>query len=61
MTNLRSDIRLTDELERQLIQQAIIDEQFRFQGVALKKLIAKVAGLFKSGNAQMRTTSQSAA
>ncbi len=61
MTNLRSDIRLTDELERQLIQQAIVDEQFRFQGIALKKFVAKVASMFKSGNAQMRTTSESAA
>jgi hypothetical protein len=39
-------IRLTDELERQLMMQAI-EDQFRFKpSVALKGLLHKVSGLF---------------
>jgi hypothetical protein len=46
MNNLGKNIRLTDELERQLMMEAI-EEQFRFKpGVALKNLMAKVAVLF---------------
>jgi len=44
MTHIPADIRLTDELERQLMQQAI-EEQFRFKPmVALKNLFAKISG-----------------
>ncbi|HEY9278453.1 MAG TPA: hypothetical protein VIP51_00145 [Eoetvoesiella sp.] len=61
MSNKYSDIRLTDELERQLIQQAIADEQFRFQGVALKKFVAKVGSMFKFTNTRPHVASESAA
>ncbi|MCI2807172.1 hypothetical protein [Eoetvoesiella caeni] len=44
MINLNSDIRLTDELERQLMNEAI-EEQNRFKpGVALKNLFVKLGG-----------------
>jgi hypothetical protein len=44
MNHLPSDIRLTDELERQLMQ-AAIEEQNRIKpGVALKKLFVKLGG-----------------
>lgn len=44
MNKLHSDIRLTDELERQLMQ-AAIEEQNRFRpGRALKKLFVKLGG-----------------
>jgi len=44
MIHLSSDIRLTDELERQLMQEAI-EEQNRFKpGVALKNLFTKLGG-----------------
>lgn len=62
MKNLHSSIRLTDELERQLIQQAIEQEHFRFKsGPALAKLFAKIGGMFKSNSASRRVTSESAA
>lgn len=39
-------VRLTDELERELMMQAI-EDQFRFKPtVALKGLLTKVSGLF---------------
>ncbi|NYT85576.1 hypothetical protein [Pollutimonas harenae] len=42
MINVAKDARLTDELERQLMQQAI-EEQYRFKPVeALKKLLTKL-------------------
>jgi hypothetical protein len=42
MRNLNNDVRLTDELERQLMREAI-DDQFRFKpGLGLKNLWAKV-------------------
>ena len=42
MINVGKETRLTDELERQLMMQAI-EEQFRFKPVeALKKLFAKL-------------------
>ncbi|NYT62169.1 hypothetical protein H0A66_07565 [Alcaligenaceae bacterium] len=48
MINVRQDIRLTDELERQLMMRAI-EEQFRFRpAVALKGLFAKIAVLLSS-------------
>lgn len=48
MIHLNSDIRLTDELERQLMQEAI-EEQARLKpGVALKKLFVKLTGAKKS-------------
>jgi len=44
MRNLGKDIRLTDELERQLMREAL-EEQFRFKPVAaLKNLFRKLAG-----------------
>jgi len=46
MKNQVNNIRLTDELERQLMMQAI-EDQFRFKpGIALKGLLTKVSGLF---------------
>ncbi|HWK63139.1 MAG TPA: hypothetical protein VNT00_17095 [Eoetvoesiella sp.] len=50
MIHLSSDIRLTDELERQLMQEAI-DEQNRFKpGVALKSLFVKLGKTQKSSS-----------
>lgn len=44
MFKANQDIRLTDELERQLMMQAI-EEQFRFKPlVSLKKVFAKFSG-----------------
>lgn len=44
MIKLNSDIRLTDELERKLMQNAI-EEQTRFKpGAAIKNLFVKLAG-----------------
>ena len=43
MIHLNSDIRLTDELERQLMQQAM-EEQARFKpGTSLKNLFVKLS------------------
>ena len=54
------DIRLTDELERQLMMQAI-EEQFRFKPmVALKGLVAKVATLFSASKKASPHTAQTA-
>ncbi len=50
MKNLNQTIRLTDELERELMLQAI-EDQFRFRPmVALKNLATKIAGLFSSAS-----------
>jgi|GEM_PF-1447395 len=52
MTNLPSDIRLTDELERQLMQEAI-EEQARFSfGDAFKSLFAKLKNARKAVSIQ---------
>lgn len=51
MIHLNSDIRLTDELERQLMQEAI-EEQLRFKpGKALKNLFVKLNGSSKKAPA----------
>ncbi len=42
MNQLHSDIRLTDELERQLMQAAIEDQMRIKPGKALKKLFVKL-------------------
>lgn len=65
MINLNSDIRLTDELERQLMQEAI-EEQARFKpGVALKNLFVKLSTSAKTANSvkvsNRRTNVESAA
>ena len=44
MNHLHSDIRLTDELERQLMQAAIEDQMRIKPGKALKKLFVKLGG-----------------
>ena len=44
MNQLHSDIRLTDELERQLMQAAIEDQMRIKPGKALKKLFVKLGG-----------------
>lgn len=45
MNHVNHDIRLTDELERQLMMKAI-EEQYRFKPlVSLKKLFANVFGV----------------
>ncbi len=51
MFQANQDIRLTDELERQLMMQAI-EDQFRFKPlVSLKKVFAKLASARKSAPA----------
>lgn len=42
-----TDIRLTDALERQLLQQAIESQQEYALDRALKRLFQKIAGFFK--------------
>lgn len=60
MINVGKDIRLTDELERQLMMQAI-EDQFRFKPlVSLKGLFAKIAALFSSEKTAARRTVESA-
>ncbi|MBV6305292.1 hypothetical protein KVP10_10370 [Candidimonas humi] len=55
MKDLQQNFRLTDELERQLMLQAI-EEQFRFRpSVALKNLASKVTGLFGYGHGQVKS------
>ncbi|TAL88704.1 MAG: hypothetical protein EPN46_05840 [Candidimonas sp.] len=50
MKDLNQTIRLTDELERQLMLQAI-EDQFRFRPlVALKNLVVRIAGLFHTAS-----------
>ena len=44
MNHLHSDIRLTDELERQLMQAAIEDQMRIKPGKVLKKLFVKLGG-----------------
>jgi len=52
MTHLTHDIRLTDELERQLMQEAI-EEQARLEfGTAFKALFAKLKKVRKSFSVQ---------
>jgi len=51
MIHLHSDIRLTDELERKLMQEAI-EEQARFRpGRAIKNLFVKLANTSKKSAA----------
>ena len=62
MNHLHSSIRLTDELERQLIQQAIEEEHFRFKsGAALTKLFAKLGSMLKTSRPVGQVTGESAA
>lgn len=58
MIHLNSDIRLTDELERQLMQEAIA-EQARFKpGASLKKMFVKLTQSNKAGNVKAVATRQ---
>lgn len=60
MINVGKDIRLTDELERQLMMQAI-EEQFRFKPVvALKGLFAKIATLLSNSKPVVQHTATTA-
>jgi hypothetical protein len=61
MLNINSDTRLTDELERELMMQAI-QEQFRPHPLrALKSLLAKLgAGAQRANQPAMNTHMQSA-
>ncbi len=60
MINVGKDTRLTDELERQLMKQAI-EDQFRFKPVvSLKNLFAKVAALFSHDKVGTHRAVQSA-
>lgn len=60
MINVGKDIRLTDELERQLMMQAI-EEQFRFKPmVALKNLFARITALFSTEKTVSQRTAESA-
>ncbi len=55
MINVDKNIRLTDELERQLMMQAI-EEQFRFKPiVALKNGLARIAATFAGSKEVIRT------
>ncbi|MCB5362520.1 hypothetical protein H0484_01950 [Pusillimonas sp. CC-YST705] len=56
MINLNSEIHLTDELERQLMQQAM-EEQARFKpGTSLKNLFVKLSQGRKSAKADAVVT-----
>ncbi|HUH58722.1 MAG TPA: hypothetical protein VL001_01450 [Candidimonas sp.] len=56
MINVGKNTRLTDELERQLMQQAI-EEQLRFKpAVSFKKLYSKLAALVGSTKTVSHTT-----
>ncbi|RTZ42533.1 hypothetical protein EKL30_12605 [Candidimonas sp. SYP-B2681] len=60
MIKVDKETRLTDELERQLMMQAI-EEQFRFKPIAaVKNLSAKVASLFSGNKAVSAAKAQSA-
>ncbi len=60
MINQGKDIRLTDELERQLMMQAI-EEQFRFKPlIALKGLIAKVTALWATDKTAVQHSTSTA-
>ncbi|MGB6105173.1 MAG: hypothetical protein WBF88_15130 [Pusillimonas sp.] len=60
MINVGKDTRLTDELERQLMMQAI-EEQYRFKPVAsLKKLFAKLFAAADRAQAPATRVAQSA-
>ncbi|SHI28031.1 hypothetical protein [Pollutimonas bauzanensis] len=60
MINVGKDTRLTDELERQLMMQAI-EDQFRFKPlVSLKHLFARLAALFSHDKARAHSTVHSA-
>jgi hypothetical protein len=60
MINIDKESRLTDELERQLMMQAI-EEQFRFKPiVAVKNFAAKVASLFSGNKAAFTDEAQTA-
>lgn len=61
MITVGKDTRLTDELERQLMAQAI-EEQFRFKPLeALKKLFAKLSVPASHGQAPAAKVVESAA
>ncbi|MDS1140994.1 hypothetical protein RE432_11165 [Pusillimonas sp. SM2304] len=60
MINVGKETRLTDELERQLMMQAI-EEQFRFKPVeSLKRLFAKLFAAADRVQAPARTVVESA-
>ena len=60
MINPGKDVRLTDELERQLMMQAI-EEQFRFKPlIALKGLVAKVATLWAADKTVVQRSASTA-
>lgn len=60
MINVGKNTRLTDELERHLMQQAI-DEQLRFKPVvSFKKLYAKLVAILGSAKTVSHTTANSA-
>lgn len=60
MINVGKDSRLTDELERHLMQQAI-EEQFNFKPlVSLKSLFSKIAALLSSQKPVAHRTVESA-
>ncbi len=60
MINVGKGTRLTDELERQLMMQAI-EDQFRFKPLeALKNLFSKIAALLSRDKPAVRRTAESA-
>ena len=56
MKTLNNDIRLTDALERQLLQQAIEAQQEYALDRAVKHMFQKIAGLFKAPEGRVHTT-----
>ncbi|TEA79534.1 hypothetical protein [Allopusillimonas ginsengisoli] len=59
MFKANQDIRLTDELERQLMMQAI-EDQFRFKPlVSLKKMFGKLSGARKAAAVPSARTAHS--
>lgn len=60
MINVGKETRLTDELERQLMMQAI-EDQFRFKPVvSLKKLFARLSAALDGAKAPARHAAESA-
>jgi len=60
MINLNSEIRLTDELERELMQQAI-EEQARFQpGRAIRNMFVRLGNEAAKRAAQAKATQKAA-
>jgi len=60
MKTLNNEIRLTDALERQLLQEAIEAQQEYALDRALKQMFKKVVALFKAPEGRVHTTVRTA-